>query len=91
MARYTDVHGRAIREHEALDLPVGREFSIAWSEGQIVKCLRLDSDTWSVAHDRDGGHYYYGNVVREDYMFRAANIPQFKAQETFSAAAAKYL
>lgn len=91
MPTYTDVDNNELSEATALSLAEGKTFKVEWEDGEAVECLAERDGTWSVAHRRGGALHYYGGVAREGDMFRATSLPQFSAQETFSAAARKYL
>lgn len=93
MPKYTDRDGDGLTEAEALSLHVGVSFVVTWeADGESVECMRLASPgTWEVGHRTSGQFYSYGTVVREGHMFRAVQVPHTKPQETFSAAARKYL
>lgn len=93
MPKYTDRDGDDLAEAEALSLDVGVSFIVSWeADGQSLECVRLPSaGTWEVGH-RTGGHFdRYGTVVHEGHLFRAVQVAHTKPQETFSAAARKYL
>lgn len=91
MPSYADVNGDPISEEKALGLQEGQKFAITWDDGVTVECIKERDDSWSVGHRYGGALHFYGRVQREGAMFRASSLPQYKAQQTFSAAARKYV
>lgn len=93
MPKYTYRDGDDLTEAEALSLAVGVSFVVTWeADGESVECMRLATPgTWDVGHRHGGQYYSYGTVASERQMYRAVQVPHTKPQETFSAAARKYL
>jgi len=92
MPEYSDLSGNAMQESVALQLPVVVCFSITCDDGRSVECARDSSEaTWVVGHRNSGSLQVYGSVRRKDEMYRPVDIAHMKSQETFSAAARKYL
>ncbi|WP_109210229.1 MULTISPECIES: hypothetical protein [Microbacterium] len=91
MVEYKDADGNPLTEDEALALPTNERFTATWDDGRSVECIVSDEGKWTVGHRSSGELKHYGAVVREGEMYQAANIVYMKPQETFSAAARKYL
>ncbi|NLP82482.1 hypothetical protein HF576_01340 [Microbacterium sp. CFH 90308] len=91
MPEYRNADGQQITEDEALALPQFQTFSITWEDGRSVECIANSDGSWTVGHRSSGEFKYYGAVRREDGLYRPADIVYMKPQETFSAAARKYL
>jgi hypothetical protein len=91
MVEYEDADGNALTEDEALALPTSKRFTVTWDDCRSVECIVSAEGKWTVGHRSSGELKHYGAVVREGEMYRAVNIIHMKPQETFSAAARKYL
>lgn len=91
MVDYKDADGNPIAEQEALSLPPHERFTATWDDGLSVECIVSSEGTWTVGHRSSGELKHYGAVVREGEMYRAVSIVHTKPQQTFSAAARKYL
>ncbi|WP_060925909.1 hypothetical protein [Microbacterium hydrocarbonoxydans] len=92
MPEYLDADDRPISEEEALVLPDGHVFKLVWEDGRSVECTAVRrGELWRVSKRHNGAHVPLGRVEKVDHLYLPVSVSYMKAQETFSAAARKYL